>query len=108
MILSEEMINDIKYYSVNHHYCKPLTYNNIISNPNDNYDEVVIVFKQWWRFRLRLRFTKLVVFYRGDKAEERLKLVDNEEYLELANQLKVHVAADNGYSVDEPKVKVNE
>jgi hypothetical protein len=106
MILPEELINDIKYYTVNHYYCKPFKYHVVFENPNSNYREITIVFKKWWKRKLVLRFTDTI--YATEKnGTKNVRLEMNEECLELLNQLKIHVAADNGYKVDEPKIKVN-
>lgn len=106
MILPNDLIDNIKYYSVNSHFCYPFSYKNVMNNPNNNYDEVTIVFKQWWKRKLVLRFTRDIDPYVEEDGREGVLIDPSPDYLELINQLKAHIAADNGYKVKEPKVDI--
>lgn len=107
MILPEEIINDIKYYTVRKNHNSPYTYENLVKNPNNDYDEVTIVFNKWRKSNMMLKFPSDLVFYTKDDGTKTVKIESNAEYLDLVNQLKAHITAVNGYAIKEPKVNIN-
>ncbi len=107
MILPEEIIDNIKYYTTKSFRCSPYEYSNVIKNPNKNYKVVTIYFNQWWKRKLVLKFIDNIKYTKREDGSNWLSIDENVEYTELVNQLKTHIAADNGYSVDQPKITLN-
>lgn len=95
MILPEDILDNMKYYT----YTRFEPQWDLDFSSKTCYDEIVIHFKQWWKRRLTIQLPCRKIGFKT--------YVSSEECVELLNQIKTHIAADNGYKVDEPKIKLN-
>lgn len=92
MIIPEDLLEEMKYYTIKRFEPKY----DVDFCDRTCYDLVTIVTKKWWKKDLEFQFPCVRRQFKD--------YISSQECIELVNQIKTFIAADNGYKVAEPTI----